>query len=103
MHQATVTHDAITILLGPWLRATMIFAIIADLVQIVVFPHFVAGAESPADDILDLGMGAVLTFLLGWHWAFQWRLPVGSNRASGATEVSIGDAHSKRINFAFPR
>jgi len=65
-----VTHDAITISPGPRLRAAMILAIVADVVQIVVFPLFVAGAESPAEDILDLGMGAVLTFLLGWHWEF---------------------------------
>jgi hypothetical protein len=48
----------------------MILAIIADVLQIAVFPLFVEGAESPADDILDLGMGAVLTYLLGWHWEF---------------------------------
>jgi len=65
-----VTHDAITISPGPHLRAAMILAVIADVVQIVVFPLFVAGAGSPADDILDLGMGALLTYLLGWHWEF---------------------------------
>jgi hypothetical protein len=70
MQQAKVTHDAITISPGPHLRAAMILAVIADVVQIVVFPLFVAGAGSPADDILDLGMGALLTYLLGWHWEF---------------------------------
>jgi hypothetical protein len=48
----------------------MVLAIIADVLQIVVFPLFVMGAESPADDILDLGIGAVLIYLLGWHWEF---------------------------------
>jgi hypothetical protein len=48
----------------------MILAIIADALQIVVFPLFVEGAESPADDILDFGIGAVLVYLLGWHWEF---------------------------------
>jgi hypothetical protein len=48
----------------------MILAIIADLLQVVVFPLFIEGAASPADDILDLGMGAVLATLLGWHWEF---------------------------------
>ena len=61
-----MTHDAITISPGPRLRAAMILAVIADALQIVVFPLFVAGAGSPADDILDLGMGAVLTYLLGF-------------------------------------
>ena len=31
---------------------------------------FVEGALSPADDILDLGVAAVLAYLLGWHWEF---------------------------------
>jgi hypothetical protein len=48
----------------------MILAILADVLQIAVLPLFVEGAASPADDILDLGLGAVLTYLLGWHWEF---------------------------------
>jgi hypothetical protein len=48
----------------------MVLAIIADALQLAVFPLFVEGAESPADDILDLGIGAVLVQLLGWHWEF---------------------------------
>jgi hypothetical protein len=59
---------------GPRLRAAMILAIVADLVQIVVFPLFVQGAMSPADDVLDLSVAGVLTYLLGWHWEF---LPSG--------------------------
>jgi hypothetical protein len=47
-----------------------VLALIADALQIVVFPLFVEGAASPADDILDLGIGAVLVRLLGWHWEF---------------------------------
>src|ERR1035437_11044381 len=70
MQQADMNRGTITISPGPRLRVPMVLAIIADVVQIVVFPLFVAGAESPADDILDLGMGAVLTYLLGWHWEF---------------------------------
>jgi hypothetical protein len=70
MQQANVTHDAITISPGQRLRAAMILAIIADVLQIVLFPLFVEGAASLADDILDLGMGTVLTYLLGWHWEF---------------------------------
>ena len=48
----------------------MVLAIIADALQIVVFPLFVEGALSPADDILDFGIAAVLVELLGWHWEF---------------------------------
>ena len=49
----------------------MILAMAADALQICVFPLFVEGAVSPADDILDLGVAAVLVHLLGWHWEFM--------------------------------
>jgi hypothetical protein len=48
----------------------MVLAIIADALQILVFPLFVEGALSPADDILDFGVAAVLVQLLGWRWEF---------------------------------
>ena len=38
----------------------MVLAIVADALQIVVFPLFVEGALSPADDLLDFGTAAVL-------------------------------------------
>ena len=65
-----MTEDAITISPGPRFRTAMILAVIADALQIIVFPAFVEGAMSPADDILDLGIGAVMINLLGWHWEF---------------------------------
>ena len=52
------------------LRAALGLAIAADVVQMAVFPLFIEGAASPADDVLDLAMTGVLTFLLGWHWEF---------------------------------
>jgi hypothetical protein len=65
-----MSDDSITISPGPQFRAAMLVAIIADALQLVVFPAFVEGAISPADDILDLGIGAVMVHLLGWHWEF---------------------------------
>lgn len=65
-----MTRDTITISPGPRLQAAMILAIIADALQIVVFPLFVEGAVSPAEDLLDLGIGFMLVRLLGWHWEF---------------------------------
>ena len=65
-----MTHDAITISPGSRFRVAMALAIIADALQIVVFPLFVEGAASPADDILDFGIAAVLVHLLGWNWEF---------------------------------
>ena len=48
----------------------MILAIVADVLQLVVFPLVIQGAMSPADDILDLSVAGVLAYLLGWHWEF---------------------------------
>jgi hypothetical protein len=48
----------------------MVLAILADALQIAVFPAFVEGALSPADDILDFGIAAMMILLLGWHWEF---------------------------------
>jgi hypothetical protein len=48
----------------------MVLAIVADALQIAVFPLFVEGALSPADDLLDFGVAAALVHLLGWHWEF---------------------------------
>src|SRR5215831_18585710 len=51
-------------------RAAWFVAIAADAVQILLLPVFAAGGVSPADSLVDIGAAAVLTKLLGWHWAF---------------------------------
>ena len=51
-------------------QAAMILALAADALQIFVFPFFAEGALSPADDILDIAVAAVLVRLVGWHWEF---------------------------------
>jgi hypothetical protein len=48
----------------------MILAMAADALQIFVMPLFAEGALSPADDVLDVAVAAVLVRLLGWHWEF---------------------------------
>ena len=65
-----MTQDTVTISPGSHFRTAMVLAIIADALQIVVFPLFVEGALSPADDLLDFGVGAAMVHLLGWHWEF---------------------------------
>jgi len=52
------------------LRAALALAMAADLLQIAVFPLFIEGAASPADDVLDLVVAGALGSLLGWHWEF---------------------------------
>ena len=51
-------------------RTAMVLAIAADALQIFVFPYFAEGAFSPADDMLDVAVAAILFLLLGWHWEF---------------------------------
>jgi len=65
-----MNRNEITLSPADRMRAAFALAIIADLFQIVVFPLFVEGAASPADDLLDAGMAGALSFLLGWHWEF---------------------------------
>ena len=94
--------DAITISPRARFRAAMILAIIADALQIVVFPLFVEGAASPADDILDFVIGAALTFLLCWQWeflpSFLGKLVPGVDLAPFWT-LAVANVHrrSKRI------
>lgn len=48
----------------------MAVAILADILQVAVFPMFMEGAASPPDDLLDLAVAGVLSYLIGWHWEF---------------------------------
>jgi hypothetical protein len=65
-----VANETITISPGSRFRAAMVLAIIADALQIIVFPLFIEGALSPADDLLDFAMAAAMVHLLGWQWEF---------------------------------
>ena len=47
-----------------------------------VFPLFAEGALSPADEVLDLVVAAVLVRLLGWHWEFLPRTRARSRLGS---------------------
>jgi hypothetical protein len=65
-----VANQTIIISPGSRFRAAMALAIIADALQIIVFPLFIEGALSPADDLLDFAIAAVMVHLLGWQWEF---------------------------------
>jgi hypothetical protein len=52
------------------MRTALVVAIITDVFQIAFSPMFFAGAASPADDVLDLVVAGILSYLLGWHWEF---------------------------------
>jgi hypothetical protein len=51
-------------------RLAWLIAVGADALQILAFPLFVEGAASGLDTVLDVAVAAVLTRILGWHWAF---------------------------------
>ena len=55
---------------SPEHRKAWFVAIMADAIQIVGLPLFAPGGLSPADTALDLATGAMLSHILGWHWAF---------------------------------
>jgi len=67
---STVTEDATNSSTRWRFRAALMLAVAADALQIFVFPLFGEGAFSPAEDVLDLVIAAVLVQLLGWHWEF---------------------------------
>jgi hypothetical protein len=66
----TMTDDAISLSERSRFRTAMILAVVADALQIIVFPAFVEGAFSGADDVLDVAVAGALIPLLGWHWEF---------------------------------
>ncbi|MFZ0296773.1 MAG: hypothetical protein WAM13_00345 [Candidatus Sulfotelmatobacter sp.] len=115
-----MTDDAITISPGPRFKTAMILAVIADALQIVVFPAFVEGAISPADDLLDLGIGAAMINLLGWHWEFLptflaklvpgvdlvpfWTLAVANvYRKSKRMAAATGESHQEHPKLEDPQ
>jgi hypothetical protein len=65
-----MSEEAVTIPQRTRFQIAMALAVIADALQIVLLPFFVEGAESPVDDVLDLGIGVALVSLLGWNWEF---------------------------------
>jgi hypothetical protein len=70
MKAATLTDEPIAMPPMTRFRVAMGLAILADALQVVLLPIMIEGGESPADDMLDLGVGAALVYLLGWHWEF---------------------------------
>ena len=51
-------------------RMAWTVAIAADAIQIIVLPLFAFGGLSPADTAVDIAAAAILSSLIGWHWAF---------------------------------
>ena len=101
-----MTDDSITILPGSRFRAAMVLAIVADALQLVVFPLFVEGALSPAEDVLDFGVGAIMIQLLGWHWellpSFLAKLVPGVDLVPFWT-IAVVNVYRKSKRMAVPQ
>jgi hypothetical protein len=52
------------------LKIAMGLAIVADALQLLIFPMFIGGAPEPADDVVDAVVGGAMVYLLGMHWEF---------------------------------
>jgi hypothetical protein len=52
------------------LKIAMGLAIVADALQLLLFPIFVPGAPEPVDDAVDAVVGGAMIYLLGMHWEF---------------------------------
>jgi hypothetical protein len=50
-------------------KAARAIALVADALQIGVFPAFSEGFASPFNDALDVVVAIVMLRLVGWHWA----------------------------------
>jgi len=70
MMQAPLTSELISLSPRTRFRTAMIVAVVADALQLGLFPLFFEGAGSPAEDVLDVCVGGALGLLLGWHWEF---------------------------------
>lgn len=50
--------------------AARVIALAADFIQIGVLPLLGGGILSPFDEIIDVAIGIVMVWLVGWHIAF---------------------------------
>ena len=52
------------------LKAAWVVAIGIDALQVIIFPATIEGIFSPVEVILDFVAMGLLSWLVGWHWAF---------------------------------
>lgn len=50
--------------------AARVLAVVADGLQLGLFPLFVGGGLSLANNVLDVIVAGGMIALVGWHWAF---------------------------------
>src|SRR5438046_10309666 len=52
------------------MRIARTVAIVADVLQLALFPLVAGGVLSLLNDSIDAAVAVILVRLLGWHWAF---------------------------------
>jgi hypothetical protein len=52
------------------LKAAWVVAVGTDALQVFIFPATIEGIFSPVEVVLDFVAMGVLSWLVGWHWAF---------------------------------
>ncbi len=84
-------------------RIALLLAVAADALQFVFLPFLVEGADSPADDVIDLVTGALMMYLLGFHWeilpSFAAKLVPGLDLAPLWT-LSVANVYRKTKRLA---
>jgi len=54
---------------GRWrVRVALAVAILADVLQLALFPLFAEGVSSPLNDAVEIAVAILLIGLLGFHW-----------------------------------
>ncbi len=51
-------------------NVALLIALAVDGMQWVLLPLVIGGAASPINDAMDVVVGAVMIWLVGWHWMF---------------------------------
>ena len=51
--------------------AARVLGVVADAIQLGLFPLFIAGWVSPLNQALDVVVAIGMVALVGWHWAFM--------------------------------
>lgn len=68
--ELAIQHNETSLSARSRFRAALLLALLADGLQIILFPLFSEGALSAADDALDVAVALILGRLIGWHWEF---------------------------------
>jgi hypothetical protein len=87
------------------INAARLIAVIADILQIILFPMFSQGFFSPLDDVLDFIVAILMYWLVGFHIVFVPSLiikllPIADEAPTWTIAVLIATHGRKTLNKA---